>query len=59
MGFPDGISRNAKCLNNVYINILGLPVCSVFHEPITGDLVRYHTPLNIPGTESDNREPLS
>lgn len=53
MRFPGGTSRTAKCLNNIYIKSLGLPVCSIFHEPITGHLVRYYTPLNIPSTESD------
>lgn len=41
-------------LNNVYIKTLGLPVCSAFHETITGHWVGYYTSLNLHGTESGN-----
>lgn len=42
-----------KVSENVYIKTLGLPEFSVFDETITSNLVGYHSPWNIPSTESD------
>lgn len=55
MAFTDNshLIQKRKCLNNVYIKTLILPVFSVFHERIASDLVGYYIPLNIPSTEND------
>lgn len=49
MGFTDNshLIQKWKCLSNVHINTLGLPVFPVLHETIASDLVGYYIPLNI------------